>query len=92
MAHSGSFKVPSAVAQDLAIIMEFIDPPQSHANVRLLEKVKFKLEGTETTGAKSEIESDEDIASSGTESEDEVEAQIALGLGSDGDGRVKTSA
>lgn len=72
----GSFKVPTTVPQDLAMIMELVDPPQP--DVRLEQRPK--ADGALRSGvAKSDSEVEDDIASSGTESEDEVEAEIVMG-------------
>jgi len=90
MAYAGSFKVPTMVAQDLAIIMEFVDPPQPQVSVHNSEGLtKFASRGARNGVAKADVEED-DIGSSGTESEDEVEAEIVSGPSLDENGAMKS--
>jgi len=63
------FKVPSLIPQDLALILDFVDPPPPelpHDNID--EKTAPAEEDISSSGS----ESDEDVA--------EVEAEIATGL------------
>jgi len=91
MAASGSFKVPSIVAQDVAIIMGFLGPPEPVPSLQ--EKGKLvrghKLKGSPNIISRTPIDNDDDISSSCTESEDEVEAQIGASLMTDGTRTVK---
>lgn len=76
---SGSFKVPSIIAQDLAIIMGIVDPPESTLNLQ--EKREpgrgQKRKVSPNIVSKAANDTENDVSSSLTESEDEVEAQIA---------------
>ncbi|KAF8589370.1 hypothetical protein K439DRAFT_1612805 [Ramaria rubella] len=85
-----SFQVPSMIAQDLAIIMGFVDPPQPSEKAELELVRGYKRKGSPNIASRSDILSDEDIASSCAESEDEVEAEIVSLSGLDGNGK-KTS-
>jgi hypothetical protein len=77
---SRPFKVPSMVAQDLAIIMGIVDPPET---APILQEKRVFLRGQKRKGSpnivpRTDNDGETDISSSSTESEDEVEAQIAV--------------
>ena len=84
MADLGSFKVPSMVPQDLALIMSIIDVPESTPILSQKGELVRGRKGSQNIVAVDTIETDTDKSSACTESEDEVEAQIAVPLKTDG--------
>ena len=93
MAGSESFKVPSVVAQDLAIIMGFVDPPPERAfSIQGKGELVRRRKGSPNIVSRPVIDIHDDNSGSFTESEDEVEAEIAVPLKKDGTAITTTTS